>query len=115
MTQLFAAVYLDEDVSVVVADMLRARGFRAVTTLEAGRLGVADTDQLSHASSHQMTLLTHNRTHFEVLHQQHLTQGQTHWGIIIAGRRRPPLIMANLLRLLNRLTADEIKNQQLYM
>jgi hypothetical protein len=36
---MFIDIYLDEDVDVVVADLLKARGFVAVTTRDAGNLG----------------------------------------------------------------------------
>ena len=39
MSRLFAELYLDEDVSALVAELLRARGFDALTTHEAGRKG----------------------------------------------------------------------------
>jgi hypothetical protein len=38
VTNIFIELYLDEDVSVLVADLVRARGFTAITTREAGRL-----------------------------------------------------------------------------
>ncbi len=37
---LFIELYLDEDVSVLVGARIRARGFSAVSTLEAGNLGM---------------------------------------------------------------------------
>jgi len=40
--QVFIKLYLDEDVSVLLASLIRARGFEAVTTLEAGNLGASD-------------------------------------------------------------------------
>jgi predicted nuclease of predicted toxin-antitoxin system len=98
---------LDEDVSISVASLLRARGFLAVTTQEAGRLGQADTEQLAYAARQGMTLLTHNRVDFEALHRQYLAEGRIHQGIIVASRRHPHLMPGNLLRLLNRVTADE--------
>jgi hypothetical protein len=35
---LFIELYLDEDVDVLVADLIRARGFTIVTTRDAGNL-----------------------------------------------------------------------------
>jgi hypothetical protein len=35
VTSLFIELYLDEDVSVLVADLVRARGYNAITTREA--------------------------------------------------------------------------------
>ncbi len=50
MTPLFASVYLDEDVSVMVADLLRARGFQTVTARDAGQLGQTDSSQLEYSA-----------------------------------------------------------------
>ena len=114
MTRLFAEVYLDEDVSVVVADMLEARGFSVVTTRDAGRLGATDIEQLEYATRHGKTLVTHNRVDFEELHRRYLSKGRKTWGIIVLGRQRPGMLVANLSKLLNRFTADEIRNQLFY-
>lgn len=115
MARLFAEVYLDEDVSVLVADLLRARGFQAVTTRDVGQLGQTDAAQLEYATNQGMVFLTHNRVDFEALHRQYLADGNFHWGVIVAARRRPYQILANLLRLLNRMTADELRAQLLYI
>ena len=44
MKHIFIEVYLDEDVDVLVADLLRARGFVAITTREAGNLPTMPTN-----------------------------------------------------------------------
>ena len=44
--KLFATLYTDEDVSVLVATLLRSRGFNVTTSLEQGMLGKSDQDQL---------------------------------------------------------------------
>jgi predicted nuclease of predicted toxin-antitoxin system len=67
VTNLFIELYLDEDVSVLVADLVRARGFTALTTREAGQLHASDTEQLAYAVSRHKTFLTHNRADFEAL------------------------------------------------
>ena len=61
MNRLFIDLYLDEDVDVLVATLLRVRGFVAVTTHEAGTLGASDSIQLAHAVNTQQTLLTDRR------------------------------------------------------
>jgi hypothetical protein len=49
MSQVFISFYLDEDVSVLLlADLLRARGFEATTAQEAGQLGKTDEEQLAY-------------------------------------------------------------------
>jgi uncharacterized protein DUF5615 len=55
------ALYCDEDVSVVLAAMLRARGFPASTARDARHLGVTDERQLQAAAGADCILLTHNR------------------------------------------------------
>ena len=49
MNGLFIDLYLDEDVDVLVADLVRARGFTVVTTQEAGNIGASDRQQLDAA------------------------------------------------------------------
>lgn len=115
MSALFASVYLDEDVNVVLADLLRARGFHAITARDAGRLGWEDADQLAFAAENNMAILTHNRGDFQALHRQYLDAGRSHSGILIAVRRPLYLIRQNVVDLLDQLTADELEGQLLYL
>ena len=63
-------------------------------------------------------MVTHNRVHFELLHRQYLASGRDHAGIVVAtsrARRAPHEIASRIVMLLNTLTADEIRNQLLYI
>ena len=62
-----------------------------------------------------MVFLTHNRTDFEALHGEYVIEDKPHWGIVIASRRLPHAIAGNLLRVLNQMTADELRNNLLYI
>jgi hypothetical protein len=115
VNELFIALYLDEDVDVLIANLLRARGFMATTTHEAGQLHNNDADQLAYAVGCRCALLTHNRADFEALAQDYFATGQTHHGIIIAVRRPPQEIARRLLRILNHVTAEEMHNQVRYI
>ena len=115
MQQLFIELSLEEDVDVLLAQLVRARGFLAVTTHEAGRLGATDEQQLVYAASQHRALLTHNRADFESLHQAFVASSQEHSGIIIAARRSPYEIVRRLLLILNQVTADEMQNQLRYI
>jgi hypothetical protein len=115
VSRLFIELYLDEDVDILVADLVRARGFRATTTQEAGQLGRSDADQLAYAVQHGQALLTHNRRHFEALAQQYSVEGRTHHGIVLAVRHQPYEIARRLLLILNHVTADELQDQLRYM
>jgi len=115
MNGLFISLYLDEDVDVLVADLVRARGFTVITTQQAGNIGASDRQQLAAAVGLQRTLVTHNRTDFELLAKECFASGQEHCGIIIAVRRSPYEIVRRLLAILNHVAADEVKNQLRYI
>ncbi len=113
--KLFATSYLDEDVSALVATLLRVRGLDVTTAREENMLGKSDEEQLACAVSLNRCLLTHNRGDFEKLHTDYMTSGKQHAGIIIANRRSPYEIARRVAILLDTLTADEIENQLLYI
>lgn len=113
--KLFAPIYLDEDVSILVAVLLRAKGFDAITARDEKMLTKPDPAQLSHAVSLEHCLLTHNRLDYEHLHQIYIAQNMPHFGIVISSQRTPYEIAQRLAVLLNGLTADEFENQLLYI
>jgi predicted nuclease of predicted toxin-antitoxin system len=115
MNSLFIRLYLDEDVNVLVADLLKARGFDAVTTRDVGNLHASDAEQLAYTASQARTLVTHNRTDFEELVQAYFAAGQRHYGVIFAVRRSPQELAQRLLTILNQVTADEMQNQVRYI
>jgi predicted nuclease of predicted toxin-antitoxin system len=115
MNRLFVELYFDEDVDILVADLMRARGFTVKTTREEGRLHDNDEAQLAYAVSQQCAVVTHNRTDFENLARLYFETRQTHFGIIIAVRRPPYEIAKRLASILNQTTADEMQNQIRYI
>ena len=115
MSSVFIELYLDEDVDVLLADLARARGFFVSTTVEAGRRGTSDVEQLAYATSRQITLLTHNRVDFENLAQECFDAGRMQFGIIIAARRPVYDLAKRVLAVLNAVTADEMQNTVRYI
>lgn len=115
MTDIFIHVYLDEDVDVLVATLLRSRGFEATTAHQAKQLGKTDAEQLDYAVGQKAAILTHNRTDFEGLAQAYFEQSKRHYGIIVAVRNPYQEIVQRLLTILNSTTADEMENQILYI
>jgi predicted nuclease of predicted toxin-antitoxin system len=115
LNNLFAAIYLDEDVDILVAELLRGHGFIAITAREAGQLGKKDPEQLAYAASQMLTLVSHNLPDFAALARQYYQTGQTHGGIILAARHSPHEIARRLLGLLNQITADEMQNTLRYI
>lgn len=115
MTPLFTALYLDEDVDILLAELVRGYGFDVLTAHAAGQLGGTDADQLAYAISQKRALVTHNRTDFATLAEAYFERGHDHYGLILAFRRTPYELAHRLLLILNELTADEMKNQVIYI
>ncbi len=113
--KLFAELYLDEDVSALVATLLRVRGYNVTTVHDEGMLSRDDSDQLARAIALGRCIFTHNRVHFEELHRGCIERGQKHFGIIIGSRRASHELARRIATLLNALAADEIENQLLYV
>jgi hypothetical protein len=78
-------------------------------------LGNGDEEQLAYAVSQQKTFFTHNRNDYERVAEEYFATGKEHHGIIIGVRRQPYEIARRLLAILNKVTADEMKNQLRYM
>lgn len=113
--KLFAELYLDEHIPAVLAPLLRAHGFDVLTTQEAGKVQASDPEQLTFAVLQERAILTLNRQDFEDLHREYLAKGKHHWGILIGFTHQPRELLDDRLVLLDRLTADELIDQLIYL
>jgi hypothetical protein len=111
----FASIYQDEDVSALLAQLLRSRGFDVTSARDEDSIGETDPQQLARAIAQGRAILTHNRLDFEALHGEYLVTGRHHYGIIIAKRRDVYELARRLAILLNTLTGDEFENQLFYV
>jgi predicted nuclease of predicted toxin-antitoxin system len=115
---LFGALYTDEDVTDDLAPALRRRGCDAQSTAEAGNISLSDEDQLRYAAARGRALFTYNIADFIALARQRYDQGIEHAGIIVSeqfSQRQFGELLRQLLRLLDRLTADEMRQQIMYL
>lgn len=110
----FSALYTDEDMSALVATLLRSRGIDVTTVPEQSTLGKTDQEQLEFASSLGRCLLTHNRVDFEQLHLQYVDTQREHYGIIVVPQKNAYEVAQRIGILVDALTAEEIFNQLLY-
>ena len=108
---LFIRLYLDEDVHKRVAAALRLRHFDVISAHEIDRLGADDDAQLRFAAEHDRALFTFNTTHYLHLHQVWFQEHKEHAGIIVSDQLPIGETIRRLLKLLNQVTADEIRNQ----
>ena len=109
-------VYIDEDVSIKLARELRRRGYKTVTTQEAGQLEASDEGQLEYATAHGYAIVTYNQGDFARLHAQYSQAGRRHAGIIIASREIGlGETLRRLLRLLDSVSSEEMRGQMKWL
>lgn len=76
-------VYLDEDLSPAIADILRRNGMDAISTHEAGTVQLDDRAQLSYATQEGRTIVTANVVDFIELAHDAVATNSEHAGIIL--------------------------------
>ena len=115
---LFVRLYLDPHIKLQLADDLRAAGYDVLTSQQAGMAAAADEEQLAFATREDRAILTFNIRDFAPLHHEWSTAARTHGGIIVSqqlGSRQYGLLLRRMLRLLNEVSADEIKGALLHL
>ncbi len=113
--KLFVVLYTDADVAADLAAEIRTRGYDAVSALEKGRRYLDDEPQLEYATSEGRAILTHNQRHFEPLHRKWASEGREHAGIILSLQMPIGELLRRMLRLLDQVTADEMRNNLRYL
>lgn len=114
--KVFPSFYFDEDVSVIVAKILRAHGFDVICASEIKLHSKTDEEQLKFATKEERIFITHNIRDFIKLHKEYFEKGSFHRGIILAIRRRSNYEFAKrLLMLLQQISPHELDNQIRYI
>jgi predicted nuclease of predicted toxin-antitoxin system len=109
------SLYLDEDVRVLLAEVLRSRGYDAGHALEFNRCGKSDEEQLAYAARRGMAILTHNVRDFVLLDKLYRAQNKNHSGIILSGQLPFNELLKRVLKLLSAFTADNLKNKLIWL
>jgi uncharacterized protein with PIN domain len=100
-------LYLDEDISAIVAAKLRKLGYDILTTHQAGRCAASDASQLEFAAGLGRLLVTRNYADFQKLHEACLMEGKHHGGIVVCFWRPDAQVMLDrLVSLLDRHSSD---------
>jgi predicted nuclease of predicted toxin-antitoxin system len=115
MSRLFVSVYLDEDVDVLLAELVSAKGYVALTTRDAGNRSRPDDEQLMFATSRGMAIVTHNFSDYAALSKEYANTGKRHCGIILTSRRDVFSLARRLLVILDDTTADEMDNSLIHI
>lgn len=111
---MIAPLYTDEDMSALVATLLKSRGLDVTTVPEQGTLGKTDREQLEFVTSLRRCLITHNRVDFEKLHLLYVRENKQHSVIIIVPQKNAYELAKRISILVRALTVNEISNQLLY-
>jgi predicted nuclease of predicted toxin-antitoxin system len=99
-------LYLDEDVRPTLAEILRMRGYDAVSCIELGKIGATDKEQMLTAIREERAILTHNIRDFVKLHQNFKKE---HFGIILSDQLPVRTLVRRVLRLLSTMSQEDIK------
>jgi predicted nuclease of predicted toxin-antitoxin system len=106
-------LYLDEDINILVATLLRARNIIVTTTMGNKMLGSSDDAQLEYAAANKLSIVTHNRVDFENLYRVYAETNRNHSGIIVLIRRDVYDMSRRLAKF--SLTHETIPNQLWYV
>jgi hypothetical protein len=85
--------------------------FDVTCAQEVGLLAADDRQQMEYAASNQRAIFTFNFDDFVGLHERYRAEGKEHWGIILSTEESIGTLAHRLLRLLNSVSAAELKNQ----
>jgi predicted nuclease of predicted toxin-antitoxin system len=82
-------LYLDEDISPIVPELLRKKGVKAVSAHERAMTGVTDEEQLLAAVNERRVMVTRNRNDFIALTIRFFQDLKPHSGLIIVPHSIP--------------------------
>lgn len=76
-------LYLDEDLSPTIGELLRRHGMEVTTAHEVGNIQLDDRAQLAYASQEERAIVTANVVDFLELHRDAVATNTEHHGIIL--------------------------------
>lgn len=111
-------LYVDEDAmqgALVMA--LRARHVDTLTAFDCGMINRSDEDHLRFASADKRVLYSFNIKDYTLLHEQWISTGQAHCGILLAPQQRYSVgeQLRHILQFLNRRSAADMFSRLEYL
>jgi predicted nuclease of predicted toxin-antitoxin system len=106
---------LDEDVRVLLAEVLRQRGYDAVHVIERHRGGRSDAEQLAYATAQRRAILTHNIRDYVMLDRDYRSRRRRHQGIIASDQLPFRELLRRTLRCLSRTRAEDMSGHIIWL
>ena len=110
MTRTPVKLLLDEHIWTGLTDALEKQGYDALHILDTDQSGLDDEPLLAFAAAQERAVLTYNVKHFAPLVSLWYEAGKEHAGIIFSVQLPPSELLRQTLKLLEALSADELKN-----
>lgn len=108
-------LYLDENITPLLASVLRGRGYDVVSAHEVGMRGKKDEEQLEYTVSKGRVLLTFNAKHFAPLAEKYFKEGREHYGIVATKTLGLPELIRLAINLLRRARIEELKDSFVWL
>ena len=108
-------LYLDEDITDLLARVLRTMGYDVVSAHEVGMRGKSDDEQLCYAIKNERTFLTFNARHFVPLTEALYEERREHFGIIISKQVSLSEIIRLAVKMLNVCKVSDLKNSLIWL
>ena len=110
-----ARLLLDEDIPLLLAQTLRARGLDAVHVVEQGLAGSRDVSVFEAALAERRTVLTHNVADFMEIVGSISSAGREHCGLLLAEQVEFRDLLARVARLLAERDAESLANAVVWL
>ncbi|MGR3175044.1 MAG: DUF5615 family PIN-like protein [Candidatus Scalindua sp.] len=108
-------LYLDEDVRLLLAEVLRQRGYDTIHAVEVKRHGKSDSEQLAYAVKNHRVILTHNVRDYILLAKEYSHQGLKHNGIIVSDQVGFEELLKRVLKFLYKNSKEKLENQFIWL
>jgi hypothetical protein len=101
-------LYLDEDVHLLLAKVLRERAYDVISAHESGNRGKPDIEQFAFAVQHGRSVLTFNARDFVPIASDAMAKNQAFPGLIVSEQLPFRELLRRICRLLDSRTPEQI-------
>lgn len=108
-------LYLDEDISHTVAEVLRSRGYDVQSAHQVGMKSRTDDEQLDYAIENERTLITFNARHFAPLVKKLHEEGREHFWVVVSNQINLSEMVKLVIEMLKVCKVDNLKNSLVWL